>query len=257
MWPRSWTFSTAPRCVHCILKLSESSPCLVKGEERAFASSEYRDDLNSQLMALRLQRRCAVETFNRVVLQHEAAHQVLFNLGVHVRGARTPVWLVEGLACQFEVPQSDAQGVLKRVNQMRLGDLRDALGVQRDVADVARSAHALEKGKLQPLARLLTAEQFQRASRPAHVQYAQAWSLVHYLHRQHPKNFAKYVAVLAERTPGTDLSSGDDIGRIEGGIWACGRGFHQGLADFHASPALRPGRPLKRKVHGLSGRYSW
>ena len=69
----------------------------------------------------RSQRDAIVETFNHLVIQHEAAHQVLFNIGVLSSDADNPDWLVEGLACQFEVPSRDA------VNQMRLADFREAI----------------------------------------------------------------------------------------------------------------------------------
>ncbi|MEK7756056.1 MAG: DUF1570 domain-containing protein, partial [Planctomycetota bacterium] len=82
----------------------------------------------------RSQRDAIVKTFNRLVIQHEAAHQVLFNTGVLSRDADNPDWLVEGLACQFEVSSRDA------VNQMRLADFREALAAAPTADAAAASA---------------------------------------------------------------------------------------------------------------------
>ena len=189
---------------------------LLQNQNGPFAAGQPRIDLVNRLMVLRAQRDALVETFNRVVLQHEAAHQVLFNLGVHVHGVRTPLWVVEGLACQFEVPQSDARGTLKRVNHMRLGDLREALGVERNETGAGTHLQkAVEKGKFLSLGELLTVEQFPGDQNHLTAGYSQAWALVHYLHRQRPGAFAKYLAVLAARKPGTNISPTDEIADFE------------------------------------------
>ena len=65
---------------------------------------QRREDQRTSLSNLKSRRDALVERFNRLVIQHEAAHQMLFNIGVHARGSDNPLWLVEGLACQFEVP---------------------------------------------------------------------------------------------------------------------------------------------------------
>jgi hypothetical protein len=65
-----------------------------------------------------------------MTLQHEAAHQILFNCGLHVRGGQNPTWLAEGLATQFEVPQSRTKHGGVRVNQVRYADFRDAFEVE-------------------------------------------------------------------------------------------------------------------------------
>ncbi len=75
---------------------------------RAPGTRRRRRELRGHLSTLRLRRDALVKRFNRFVIQHEAAHQMFFNLGVHIHGADNPNWLVEGLACQFEVPQRQA-----------------------------------------------------------------------------------------------------------------------------------------------------
>ncbi len=164
-----------------------------------------RGALRRALTTLRTGRDAIVEQFNRSVLQHEAAHQMLFNIGVHVRGAENPRWFVEGLACQFEVPQGGAGAGLKRVNHMRLADLRDALGVGPATKSCTEALYqaALDSGRLLGLLDLIgTPEGFMRADAGTVILYAQAWGLVYYLHREHRDEFREYARVLSSRRPG-------------------------------------------------------
>ena len=186
-----------------------------------FAVRQQRDEVAGRVMALRAQRDSLVETFNRLVLQHEAAHQVFFNLGVHVRGAKTPLWLVEGLACQFEVPQADGNGALKRVNHVRLGDFREALEAGKNAFEPkAMLKRAVEAGRLLGLRELLAADQFDGDSRKMTFKYAQSWALVHYLHRERPRAFEKYLARIAARKPGMEVPPEDEIRDFEAAFGA-------------------------------------
>lgn len=177
------------------------------------AAAQRRDDLLNHINALRSQQDAFVERFNRLVLQHEAAHQIFFNVGVHVRGAVNPVWLVEGLACQFEVPQSDLGGDIKRINQMRLGDLRDALHAAPEVHDETKVdwRGALHAGPLLPFADLVTADPSASplgkggaggGEDSVAARYAQVWSLVYFLQREHRDAFSAYLGQLARHAPG-------------------------------------------------------
>jgi len=122
----------------------------------------------------RSQRDALVETFNRLVIQHEAAHQVLFNTGVLSRDADNPDWLLEGLACQFEVSSRSA------VNQLRLADFREALAARSD-----KQLLSLPD---------LVADEFNLADESKRtIRYAQAWALVDYLHRSHSAALAAYM----------------------------------------------------------------
>jgi hypothetical protein len=166
------------------------------------AAAQRRDDLLNHINALRSRQDAFVERFNRLVLQHEAAHQVFFNIGVHVRGADNPVWLVEGLACQFEVPQSDLGGDLKRINQMRLGDLRDALHAAPDVHDETKVdwRAAFHAGPLIPFADLVIADSLAGGdSAVAAARYAQVWSLLYFLQRERRDALSAYLGRLARR----------------------------------------------------------
>jgi len=163
------------------------------------AGAQERD-----LSRLLLQRDAIVERFNRLVLQHEAAHQVLFNVGVHGRASDNPAWLVEGLAMQFEVSQSSAHKGLHRVNQMRLADLRESAGIglgEEKVSDDAYTSAFKEHG-LVPLAELIRDDGvFEGSGEHVETVYAQAWALVFFLARTQKDAFSAYLARVAARPP--------------------------------------------------------
>ena len=154
---------------------------------------------------LRSGRDAIVERFNRLVIQHEATHQMFFNLGVHVHGADNPTWLVEGLACQFEVPQTRLAKGPGRVNQMRLGDFREAVGVPPETKSLSNVAYraAFETRRLIPLGDFVgDRDAFGRDGNRTAFRYAQAWALVYYLSREHREALAAYLGQLSTRVPG-------------------------------------------------------
>ena len=61
---------------------------------------------------------------NRDTMQHEEAHQLLFNLGVHTTGKPSPAWFREGLARQFETPPGKMGAGINVINQGCLGVIR-------------------------------------------------------------------------------------------------------------------------------------
>ena len=142
------------------------------------------------------QRGVIVETFNRLVIQHEAAHQVLFNTGVLSRDADNPDWLVEGLACQFEVSLPDG------VNQMRLADFREALAAAPDGVNASASALSAAQSdkRFLSLTDLVADNEFNVADESKRtIRYAQAWALVDYLHRTRGDALASYLRRNAAR----------------------------------------------------------
>jgi hypothetical protein len=126
------------------------------------------DDAREQLDELDGTRREYVRRINLTVIQHEAVHQVLFNAGVHVRGAQNPKWLVEGLACTFETPPISTGIGFRAVNVLRLQDLREAIGGNR--AGRRLTADRREQGRSSPdgggLPRRSTARRPAPAARP-------------------------------------------------------------------------------------------
>ena len=157
-----------------------------------------------QLLSLRKMRDVLIERYNRVTIQHEAAHQVLFHFGVHARGASNPLWLAEGLATQFEVPQTNPQGRITNVNQLRLADFRDAAGnlsgmtkvKDEDIDSLFRS------GRLIELEAFINDRDFNRSDDQVALRYAQAWALVHFLLREEPEAFSRYLQILSKQDPG-------------------------------------------------------
>ena len=194
-----------------------------------------RNVLQRRLASLRAGRDSLVERFNRFVIQHEAAHQMLFNIGVHVRGASNPFWLAEGLACQFEVPQALAAHGVARVNHMRLADLRDALGADlraRKTSDEAIEA-ALARGRIVPLVDLISKPgMFTAGGSQIAFRYAQAWSLVYYLNRKHRDSFSGYLARLARRKPGVRVGPQEEIEAFESHFGPLDARFQRAWIDY-------------------------
>jgi hypothetical protein len=209
-------------------QLSQVNAQIAQGEERlkrlrqdgrgSKASRNQQQVLRRRMSALRKQRDAVVERFNRFVLQHEAAHQMFFNIGLHTREADNPLWLVEGLACQFEVPESRAARGLGRINHMRLADLRDALGVSLDAERISDGEleAALASTRLVSLAELISDREL-FTPRDAHItdRYAQAWGLVYYLARKYREPFAAYLQDLAARKPGVAVGARRRIDEFE------------------------------------------
>ncbi len=191
----------------------------LQGKQSGLPATRQRsDDLRRNLSNLQSQRDALVKRFNRFVLQHEIAHQMFFNLGVHIRGVDNPMWLVEGLACQFEVPQADSAQALRRINHLRLGDFREALGVSPGANSVSEEAYraALSSRRLVPLVDLIAdSNPLTQDDGNTAFRYAQAWALVLYLHRQHREAFTAYVRRLSARKPGEPVGCRREIGEFQ------------------------------------------
>jgi len=182
---------------------------------RGGASANVRTNaIGRDLSRLLLQRDAIVERFNRLVLQHEAAHQIFFNVGVHGRETDSPTWLVEGLAMQFEVPQTSAQKGLHRVNQMRLADLRESAGIGLGEQKLSEDAcaSAFQGRGLVPLVELIRDDGvFGGSGEHVATVYAQAWALVFYLGRTQKDAFSGYLAHVAARPPHTSIEPQQEL----------------------------------------------
>ncbi|HEY2156294.1 MAG TPA: DUF1570 domain-containing protein [Isosphaeraceae bacterium] len=130
---------------------------------------------------------------------HEATHKLVAASGLAPRHDAFPTWLHEGLAAQFEVIRGGRWAGVGRANDLRLPDWR-ALKPAPKLAPVVRDDN-FGHGYRRDL-------------------YAEAWSLVYFLRKEHPNEFARYIDLLrsptaAERHPvelfrtsfGADLSS--------------------------------------------------
>lgn len=189
------------------------------GAPRDRSGGDQRAALQRQIAGYQIQRDAFVDRINRLVIQHETAHQVLFNLGVHVRGGMNPGWLVEGLACQFEVAQSGGHGGLGTVNDHRLADLREAFALERSVLSPTPQQRrvAFESGRFVPLAELIGDAEVmaQRGDANMNYRYAEAWSLVYYLNRFHREDFVGYLSDLRNRAPGETVGRQQEIQLFE------------------------------------------
>jgi hypothetical protein len=159
-----------------------------------------------------------VRRFNQLVVQHEAAHHVLFHLGIHVRGVDNPMWLLEGLACQFEVAQIDGVAGALRVNQTRLTDFREALSLpagRKSVVD-ADLQEARRNGRWLPLKELATINKvWEKPADQVVFRYAQAWGLAYYLARERSEDFRRYLLRCAQRKPGVAIDEATELAEFE------------------------------------------
>ena len=132
-------------------------------------------------------------------MRHELSHQVQFNCGLLRRGADTPVWLAEGLACLFE--PAGGRGLRSQaINQVRL----------------RRFHEAAEKNELMGIRDLLNARpQAQDDLETADRFYAQAWGLVYYLVRYRARLMATYLETIRSRVPGEETPDEEEIALFE------------------------------------------
>lgn len=168
-------------------------------------AAEQIESTRRDLRTLDKQRENYSERINRTVVQHEVAHQVLYNNGVHVRGAINPRWLVEGLACMFETPPGPGGGGLGAVNQDRLRDFREiVLGdTGRSVINVDLYLKAVAAGRMTSVEDLVRRpELFMNLREGGANHYAATWALLHYLHRVHNSSLSDYLRAVATRRPG-------------------------------------------------------
>ena len=108
-----------------------------------------------------------VAWLERSIIQHEAAHQVEFNIGLFRSAASAPRWLTEGLATLFELPLDPSGRPLEPLNGYRLYEFRKLYGggveTLGDVRRFLADDEAWSGGRSYPL----------------------AWALTHYLREEH------------------------------------------------------------------------
>jgi len=138
---------------------------------------------------------------NRLVVQHEVAHHVLFNIGLHAVGEANPRWFSEGLAMMFETPPSRSGGAgIGAINQTRLGDWLELES---------------EK-KLVSLRELVSKPELILPTNPDAIDaYAQSWALVHYLQRNKRADLVKYIDLIRQRKEERVYSPDEEIATFE------------------------------------------
>lgn len=187
-----------PRNARATLAIpGEESRPLTREAARARLEAVGRD-LSRRALLLELDRRA----IDSGMAAHEAIHQLVAQSGLIRDHDDLPVWLHEGLACQFEVVRGGCWAGVGRAHDLRLPDWRKIVPAPR-------------------LAPLIRDEGFGRGYR--RDLYAQAWALVYYLRKERPADFVHFLDRL--RTPGPRVASrsldafrasfGDDLGMIE------------------------------------------
>ena len=165
---------------------------------------------------------------------HEMIHQLVDATGLAPRPDAFPVWLHEGLAMQFEVVRAGRWAGLGRADDFRLPYWRRMVPPPR-LAPVLRDAG------------------FGRGYHPD--RYAEAWALVYFLRKEHPREFLAYLDQL--RLPPLDgpadafhAAFGADLGELEarwhqflGGVLTPAEEMVRGsAAPGPAPPGERPAR---------------
>lgn len=129
-------------------------------------------DINRQLGA-------APENIATVI--HEATHQIAFNSGLHTRYADNPLWLTEGMAMFFEMPDLNSKKGWKTVgavNTLRLRQFLQATagGRQRDA-----------------LTNLVKSDALFTEAQTAGDAYAEAWALTYFLATTRKDAYVNYL----------------------------------------------------------------
>jgi hypothetical protein len=125
---------------------------------------------------------------------HESTHQVAFNTGIHNRlGMTNPRWLVEGLATAFEAPGMRIAALDKtpgaKLNEGRLTHFREFVKQRRRPKTLETF---IGNGNL-------TGEKLLDG-------YAQSWALTYFLLETRPREYAKYVKLIAAHPPLEDCT---------------------------------------------------
>ncbi len=213
------------------------------GTTRAFTRSEVQrgvEQTRKELRILRTQLKHYSNRINQMVVQHEAAHQILYNVGVHVRGAPNPTWLVEGLACLFETPPSASGAGLGATNQFRLADFREALGGTASQPRPDSLPAAIAAGRLVPLEAFIARQDlFAAQGERAGLRYAQAWALICYLRHSRQQKFAEYVRHIASRKAGVFVSPEQELSDFQAAFGPMDERFESDWLEYVLSLPFR------------------
>jgi hypothetical protein len=134
---------------------------------------------------------------NLATIMHEASHQTAFNTGIHIRLASTPRWLAEGLGCLFEAPGIyDAFHYKNQEDRINYGRLLDFKERVHDVADEVIGG--------------IVASDKPFGFDPTRS-YAASWALTFYLSEREPRNYIRYLKMVAKHEPLKNYGSSDRV----------------------------------------------
>lgn len=158
------------------------------------------------------------DKINRTVIQHETAHQTLYNAGVHRRMSDNPRWLIEGLACLFETPPGPEGAGIATTNRMRLGDFLSAVTGTPDPGKVSveNVREAISTGRIASPRDLITKPAlFLQHGEGGATHYAVVWALLHYLHRTRTEQLSAYLQAVSSRPHGKHVSPEEELALFE------------------------------------------
>lgn len=149
-------------------------------------SVERRKEIGKQIAEARKQATHSNSVggdLSESIVQHEVAHQVLWNIGFHnAKGFLTnPRWFVEGTAMMFEPISTGSSSNFGAVNAERLKEYNELVSQDRLIA--VRDF-------------ISTADYF---GPQIDVAYPESWALVHYLNRTKRGRLKQYVEVINKR----------------------------------------------------------
>lgn len=160
---------------------------------------------------------------NRSVVQHEVAHQLLFNLNVHNHKVDNPQWLVEGMATLFEPPPGKTGAGFNVINQQRLGDIRGTLIKEVAGAPAASGGRNRPAGPARQQPVQMKAEDFKSfIANPSpsggmlsNEGYAQSWAVCYYLVKRKSKQLPAYLELIRKREVNAVITPEQDLADFE------------------------------------------
>ena len=150
----------------------------LRGKQRRNVSKQIREIMSSD---------DGLATIATII--HEATHQIAFNCGLHRRYADNPLWLTEGMAIYFEVPDPASRDGWARLGALHPQRLRQF----RDYVRSRRPAHSLRD--------LVRSDQRLRDVALAPDAYAESWALTYFLIQKHAEQYQNYLAGLRNKVP--------------------------------------------------------
>jgi hypothetical protein len=184
-----------------------------------------------QRLRNRISRYCEDQTLE--VIQHEAGHQIDFNIGLFPRYEHTvkadyPRWLVEGTTMMFEVPPSSAGASLGVLNHTRLDQLRLRWG--RHPLSVAEWKRFIIDNNMwfHP-----------PGNGDSGDSYPLGWALVYYLWKEHRAGYAQYCKAVYNRDEDVEMSNSDREKEFEDIFGRVDEKWVKSFYDFLDSLQLR------------------
>ncbi len=145
---------------------------------------QKRRYMTSRQIRVLLSRPGAERTVATVI--HEATHQIAYNTGLQRRFSDVPVWVSEGLAMYFEVPDLKSNRGWRGLGKVNPVRARGFL-------------QYLPKRPRDSLVQLLKDDKRFRDPKQMHHAYDEAWAWYYFLMKTRPRQMTQYHKLLAEK----------------------------------------------------------